>query len=189
MPLALVALLNAAFASLIAWVCDGELRASPRGPWSTTAARALLVHQATMVVPMTAWWLWRAPDWSVAYLVNATRAPSIVLALAVVAVSAAGIAGFSLGARLVSAHRAHYTPRLSAALAAVAALSTVVLRGRFAVVTSYVHFRGGLGPTPGERVSAPWWAAIALTIWALAMVGAALSLRARTRALTLRNHG
>lgn len=189
MPLALIALLNAALGLLFAWVCDAELRASARGPWQSLAARAILAHQALFIAPMTGWWLWRAPDWCVSYLVNATRAPSVVLAAIVLAVSLFGVGGFALGARWTSAHRAEWSPRASAALASLALVGAVISRARLFTVTSYVHFRGGLGPTPGERVSAPWWAAIAVVLWLVFAAIVALSLRAHTRALTLRNRG
>jgi len=189
MPLALIASCNAALGLLVAWLCDAELRASARGPWQTLAARAVLAHQALFVAPLSAWWLWRAPDWSVSYVANATHAPSALLAAIVLLLSLCGLAGFALGARWTSAHRAEWSPRASAGLAVLGALGVLLTRARFVAVTSYVHFRGGLGPTPGERVSAPWWALVAIALWVASAAILAMSLRARTRALTLRNRG
>jgi hypothetical protein len=189
MPLALIALCNAALGLLVAWLCDGELRASARGPWQTLAARALLAHQALFVAPLAAWWLWRAPDWSVSYVANANHAPSVLLAAIVLLVTFFGLAGFALGARWTRTHRAAWSPRAGIALIVAGVLGVLLTRARFLAVTSYVHFRGGLGPTPGERVSAPWWALVAIALWVSSTVVWAMSLRARTRALTLRNRG
>jgi hypothetical protein len=189
MPIALIALCNAALGLMVAWLCDAELRASPRGPWQSAGARALIAHELLVVAPMTGWWLWRAPDWCASYWFNATRAPSLVLAAVVVLVALAAVAGFAVGARVTTAHRGEWTPRAAGALAALGLAGVAIARARFSVVTSYVHFRGGLGPTPGERVSSPWWAALALLVWALAAAALATALRSRTRALTLRNRG
>jgi hypothetical protein len=188
-PFVLLLLANAAVGIAAALAAEDELRASPRGPWATTAFRALAAHLALASLPVGAFWLWRAPDWTVSYLAHASRAPSLLIAAMVATLAAAAVVGFSLGASAVTAHRREWLPKVLVAIAIVAVVIVLVARRRIGVVTSYVHFRGGLGPTPGERVSGPWWVLSALVPWAAG--GAALlgGLSAHRRALTLRNRG
>lgn len=189
MPLALLLLSYVAVGLFVAYVGEEELRSSARGPWQTLCARALAAHVALLSLPLVAYWLWRAPDWAVSYVAHASRAPSLALALLALAAGLAPLAGFALGARAITAHRVSWLPSAAAALVLVALVGVLVARRRFGVMTSYVHFHGGLGPTPGERAIAPWSALAALGPWVFAVLALVLTLRRRTPALTLRNRG
>jgi hypothetical protein len=186
-PLALLAALNCAVALLVVWAAEDELRGCSRGPWATLAARALCAHQCVIVVPIAGWWLWRSPDWAAGYVLHVARAPSLVSAGVAVTIGALGVGAFALGAREVTAHRARWLPTAAAVLAALALLAVLASRRRFFTMTSYVHFHGGLGVTPSARATAPWSALSGLLGWTLGASAMILSLRGRTRALTLRN--
>jgi hypothetical protein len=186
-PLALLTALNCAVGLLLTWAAKDELRASARGPWTSLAARAWLVHQSIIVIPIAGWWLWRAPDWAVGYVLHAARAPSAVSAGAALLIGAVGIGAFALGARQVTAHRTRWLPAASATLLGLGALTALLGVRRFLSVTSYVHFHGGLGVTPTARASAPWGLLAGLLGWSLASGMMLGSLRLRARALTLRN--
>jgi hypothetical protein len=165
MPLIALTLLNLALALGLAFVCATELRSTARGPWNTRAARALALHQLLLVFPLGAWWMLRAPDWAVSYFFHAARAPSLLLGGLVLIATLMGLVGFWLGALLVSRHRTDALPFASAAVAVAVLIGGLALRARIASVTSYVHFKGGLGSQTGLTAHGPEIFLLGVALW------------------------
>ena len=57
-------------------------------------------------------------------------------------------------------------------MVALTLVGAIVSRSRFAIVTSYVHFRGGLGAQPGLDVRGPDIFLLGIALW----IGAGISL-------------
>ncbi|MDP3276442.1 MAG: hypothetical protein Q8Q09_14685 [Deltaproteobacteria bacterium] len=189
MPLLAFVLLNAAVGLLTAWAARNGLRASARGPWSTDAARLLVAHELLTAVPALGYCLLRAPDWSVSYLVGAGRVPSIVVGAVLVLNVVVAIASFALAGRWVVTHRADWALKVAVGLGSVAVIAPLALRNRVRIVTTFVHFRGGLDPQPGLTVSGPALYLAIGSLWLLAAAVMIAGLRQRDRALTIRNRG
>lgn len=172
MPLFALVFVNFALGISLAFVCATELRSTVRGPWNTTAARALTLHQLLLVFPLGAWWMLRAPDWAVSYWFHAARAPSLLLGILVVLIASVGFAGFAVGAAAVSRHRTSVLPWFAGVAVLCTLAGTIVFRSRFSIVTSYVHFKGGLGPQPGLTVHSPDIFLLGIALW----IGGGISL-------------
>lgn len=168
MPLLSYVCAHAALGVLVALCASTELRGSTRPVPSLGSFRALLVYEALLGAPGAAYLLFRAPDWSVSYLLDAARLPPLLHAFLSLLAPCAAVLGLLIGARWVREGQQRWLAGALAALAALALIALFVGRHRLAVVGTYGQFRGGFA-LRGLRRSELWptlpWL---LLPWALA---------------------
>lgn len=180
MPLIAFALFNFAVGIAAALASAHELRASPRPARQTEAFRAVTVYDALIAVPIATWFVVRFPDWTMSYVVDAGRVPSLVLAIFVLAHGIAALAGFFAGASLLRDHRQRALPLVIGVAALLLLVGAVVARHRLGVVGTFAQYRGGFGlrrvrstglAAPFVAVVLGWSGAAAHLLWSLARRG------------------
>jgi hypothetical protein len=187
-PLLAAFALNFALGLLAARAAARELRASPRAVLHARAFRAVAVHEALVAVPVLAFLLLRAGDWSLSYLFDAARVPSVVVAALLLCHGGLALGGFALGARWLRDHRARWAALAAVACGAVVVLGFAAFRERLGVAGTYLQYRGGFGLRPLAHswilpaalgLVLVWAAAGAHLLWSLARRPAPLPERAR----------
>jgi hypothetical protein len=133
-----------ALGALLAWVAAADLARSTTG--YGTQSFLLVVGFALLVfAPVSAYFVAFEPDWSLAYLIDSERLPSVVPMTLVLAAAASVPAGFIAAAADARTHRQGRVlwialPPLLAAVGFV-----VAMLSRLAVQANYAQFHGDFG--------------------------------------------
>jgi hypothetical protein len=139
------------------------------------ARRIVELFGALVMVPITAYFVAFAGDWSLAYLAEAHRVPSALGLLWVVLTGATAPLGFVVGARAVRRRAQSELIALVAVPAVAALLFVVVLYPELRLEGTTHEVRGRFGTRPVAGSSLGW-----AILWMDAMlaIGAAITVRA-----------
>lgn len=139
------------------------------------AARIVGLVALLILAPNAAYFFCRWPDWSVAYLFQASRLPSAVtLLVAFVAASLAGV-GFRVGLALVRDERRRTLVVSIGALMGAAVLVVALLGSRLWLTGTFDDYKH---PEEMKTLSGSWLGLAVVTIDALTVVGVWLGLAA-----------
>ena len=164
MPAPTAPLFGFALGALLAWVAAGDLARSSTG-YGTQSFLLVVAYALLVFAPVSAYFVAFEPDWSLAYLVDSERLPSIAPMAMVLAAAASVPAGFIATAADARTHRQSRVlwialPPLLAGLGFVIALFS-----RLAVQANYAQYHGDFG-TRGVAGSPLGYA----LIWMLAVL-------------------
>lgn len=175
-PLPIALLLHATMGATFALAAGKALR--ERSFFRTPAFWALVVIQVTLVVPTTAYALWRFPAWSLMYLVTPGLFGLPDASLAVLVLAAAG-GGFIVVRNLLAEGRTWVGFLLVVAGAFLAALAVSLGRAQLTVVGTTEAFRAdpttlrGIAASPLLFILPPTIVAVlvswGMTLWRLVL--------------------
>jgi hypothetical protein len=137
----LALLLEVWLGGVFAWCARARIAAG--GPWSQPSVTLVGLFAAIILTPATAYLYLAYPDWSWLYLVDPDHVPRLTVVPVMAAGAGALAAGWYFAARLLRVARRRTLPALLAAVAGVALLVGLLLRGRLARYGSYGDFHAG----------------------------------------------
>jgi hypothetical protein len=145
MPLLATLVLNLSIGTLASLLDASELRRSPRPAHQTHGFRAVALHEVLVAMPVAAYPLVRLTDWSLSYVVDGERVPSLVLATLIALHAVAALAGFALGAHWLREHRPRAVMALTGSCGFAVLAGAVACRERLGVMGSFVQYHNGFG--------------------------------------------
>jgi hypothetical protein len=157
MPVLIAPWVGLLFGVLFAWMAREDLARSERGPLASPALVLTLAFGMLIHGPVAGYFLAYAPDWSVAYLMDSQRLPSIVDMIALLLTAASPAAGYLLSVYPASRREGAILARWSLPLLVVVVAATIALGPRLGTEANYAQYRGSFGTDPswGEGSACP----------------------------------
>jgi hypothetical protein len=145
MPVLVAPWVGLVFGVLFAWMAREDLARSERGPLASPAMVLPLAFGFLIHGPVAGYFLAYAPDWSVAYLIDSQRLPSIVDMLALLLTAASPTIGYLLSVYPASRREGAILIRWSVPLLVVVVAVTIALGPRLGTEANYAQYRGSFG--------------------------------------------
>ena len=130
---------------LFAWMAREDLARSERGPLASPAIVLPLAFGFLIHGPVAAFFLAYAPDWSVAYLIDSQRVPTIVDMTSLILTTASPTIGYLLSVNTASRREGAILLRWSLPLLVLVVAVTIVLGPRLGTDANYAQYRGSFG--------------------------------------------
>src|SRR5512145_1494593 len=145
MPVLIAPLVGLLLGVLFAWMAREDLARSERGPFASAALVLAIGFGFLVHGPAVGYFLAYAPDWSLAYLLDSQRVPTIVDMLALLLSAASPTIGYLLSVSAASRREGAVLLRWSMPLLACVAIATFVLLPRLGTEANYAQYSGSFG--------------------------------------------
>jgi hypothetical protein len=145
MPILIAPCVGLLFGVLFAWIAREDLARSERGPLGSTALILTVAFGFLIHGPVAGYFIVYAPDWSVAYLIDSQRLPTIVDMLSLLLTAASPTIGYFLAIFPASRRDGTALLRWTVPLLVLVVAVTIVLGPRLGTEANYVQYRGSFG--------------------------------------------
>jgi len=145
MPVLLAPWVGLLFGVLFAWMAREDLARSERGPLASPALVLTMAFGFLVHGPVAAFFLAYAPDWSVAYLVDSQRVPTIVDMTMLLLTTASPTIGYMISINPASRREGAILLRWWLPLLVLVVAVTIALGPRLGTEANYAQFRGSFG--------------------------------------------
>lgn len=145
MPVLIAPWVGLLFGVAFAWMAREELARSERGPLASPASLLPLAFGFLVHGPVAAFFLAYAPDWSLAYLIDSQRVPTIVEMILLLLTTASPTIGYVFSVNSASRREGTHLLRWAIPLLVLVVALTLVLAPRLGTEANYAQFRGSFG--------------------------------------------